>query len=306
MKKLIVKNKRKTTIPSEADELNVYSLFSGIGCYEYALKKVTKKRINLIQFAELDKQTAKMYCMIHNEMLFKNIGDVHKIVKAPTSEIDWMFGSFPCKEFSKASSVARGDTKLMDEALRIVDLVKPKNVLMENVPNFMHRYRESAQRLLDTLTGFGYTVSFFVLDAQYFGLPQSRTRLFIYGGKDRIKPHTPFTNSVLKDFMEPDFCGLFSQKGEELKELSISPTLVASYGKGMDKRGQRPVVLSTNGEYRKMFPVEAFRLQGFADADCRKLERKFSDSTLFRGIGNGIAIPVLEEIFRCALEPVAL
>jgi DNA (cytosine-5)-methyltransferase 1 len=50
---------------------------------------------------------------------------------------------------------------------------------------------------------------------------------------------------------------------------------------------------------RKLTPLEYFRLQGFSDEDYKLLrQHKFSDSQLYKLIGNSIAVPVLEYIFK--------
>jgi DNA (cytosine-5)-methyltransferase 1 len=58
--------------------------------------------------------------------------------KAFESEIDVVIGSPPCKSFSVANTLNRKcDTSLTKEFLRVVDEIKPKVWIMENVPSFL-------------------------------------------------------------------------------------------------------------------------------------------------------------------------
>lgn len=61
-------------------ELQVLSLFTGIGAFEKALSNIGIK-YNLIGFSEIDKYAIESYCAIHNVDKSLNLGDITKIEK---------------------------------------------------------------------------------------------------------------------------------------------------------------------------------------------------------------------------------
>lgn len=81
--------------------LKVFSLFSGIGAFEKALKRL-KIPFELIGFSEIDKFAIKSYCIIHNVSEDKNYGDIMKINEKELPDFDLMTWGFPCQDISIA------------------------------------------------------------------------------------------------------------------------------------------------------------------------------------------------------------
>lgn len=111
--------------------------------------------------------------------------------------IDIVVGGPPCKAFTKANTGGtkwekiRGKTK-MDTVCehpdwynfwRIVDALKPRAVVAENVMGFRSR-NDVFLKFIRRLKISGYTIGFRKLNAEYFGVPQRRKRIFIAGIKD--------------------------------------------------------------------------------------------------------------------------
>ena len=112
-------------------------------------------------------------------------GDFTTIQAADYGPIDVLVGGTPCQSFSVAGlrggiSDARGNLAL--EYLRLVDRLRPRWVVWENVPGVLS---SSGGRdfgaFLGGLGECGYGWSYRVLDAQYFGLAQRRKRVFVVG-----------------------------------------------------------------------------------------------------------------------------
>jgi DNA (cytosine-5)-methyltransferase 1 len=115
----------------------------------------------------------------------RNYGDITKYKDwglAPGS-IDILVGGSPCQSFSvaglrKGLADPRGNLALV--FLGIADLLKPKWVVWENVPGVLS---SSGGRdfgaFLGALGQLGYGFSYRVLDAQFFGIPQRRRRVFV-------------------------------------------------------------------------------------------------------------------------------
>ena len=103
--------------------------------------------------------------------------------------VDMIAGGPPCQGFSFAGRRNSDDprNKLKDEYTAIVDLVRPKYLLFENVKGFSAPFKDSNQKLhsdqvVDTLTNFdwgGYHVFSQILKASIFGVPQPRARFIL-------------------------------------------------------------------------------------------------------------------------------
>jgi DNA-cytosine methyltransferase len=97
--------------------------------------------------------------------------------------VDLLIGGFPCQDLSVAGK-RKGFTGersvLAFDFLRIAESLRPRWLLMENVPGLLssNNGRDLA-RLLDEVGTIGYGWAYRILDARYFGVPQRRRRIFI-------------------------------------------------------------------------------------------------------------------------------
>lgn len=100
---------------------------------------------------------------------------------ATFNDIDVMLGGPPCQGFSIAGKRDEKDPRnqLTQSYLRLVALVNPKAVVIENVPNILSMGKgEFARKIVDGLSQLGYTVTVSKLNAAEFGVPQNRRRVF--------------------------------------------------------------------------------------------------------------------------------
>ncbi len=100
--------------------------------------------------------------------------------------VDILCGGFPCQDVSvagKRKGLAGARSGLFFAFMRAVRLVKPRWVVIENVPGLLtsHRGRDF-HAVLVALAECGMRRSYRILDSQYFGLAQRRKRVFIVGG----------------------------------------------------------------------------------------------------------------------------
>jgi DNA (cytosine-5)-methyltransferase 1 len=94
-------------------------------------------------------------------------------------------GGFPCQDVSVAGQrrgLAGGRSGLFYEFARIIEALRPRSVLMENVPGLLtsHGGRDFGV-VVGTLAELGYGVGWRIVDSRYFGVPQRRRRVFIVG-----------------------------------------------------------------------------------------------------------------------------
>ena len=126
------------------------------------------------------------------------------------SELDILDGSPPCSAFSMAGSVSHGEGRthadafgktkqysdikgvsnvedLFFEFLRVAKDIKPKVIIGENVEGLtMGEAKEYFHKIQNTFEEIGYLVVADVLNASYFGVPQSRKRCFFIGVREDV------------------------------------------------------------------------------------------------------------------------
>ena len=112
-------------------------------------------------------------------------GDFTKIKENHVGPIDLLVGGTPCQSFSIAGlrgglDEERGNLAL--EFLRLAQRTRPRWLVWENVPGVLSSNggRDFAF-ILGGLAECGYGFAYRVLDAQYFGVPQRRRRVFVVG-----------------------------------------------------------------------------------------------------------------------------
>jgi DNA (cytosine-5)-methyltransferase 1 len=100
-------------------------------------------------------------------------------------DIDLLCGGFPCQDLSVAGQrkgLAGDRSGLFHEFARIAELVRPRWLLVENVPGLLSSQGgRDFGTVIGTLADIGYGVAWRILDSRYFGVPQRRRRVFIVG-----------------------------------------------------------------------------------------------------------------------------
>jgi len=172
-------------------------LFSGCGGLTQGLRDAG---FTVGAAVEIDALAAETYAANHPEVKLFNV-DIQKITadqimeacNLKVGELDLLAGCPPCQGFSrirlnnKKERMNDPRNRLIDEVLRLVNEIRPKVVMLENVPN-LSRYT----RYLDfkrKLRKLGYEISDQILDVADFGIPQRRKRLVVLASRlGRISP----------------------------------------------------------------------------------------------------------------------
>lgn len=159
-------------------------MFAGIGGFRAGLTRAGG--FQCVGHCEIDKFAEASYRAIHDiqkgECFYP---DARKINPEELPEFDLLCGGFPCQAFSisgkrKGFEDARGT--LFFEAARVLKARKPAYFLLENVPGLLsHDKSRTFSTILATLHDLGYGVEWCVCNSKYFGVPQSRRRVFIVG-----------------------------------------------------------------------------------------------------------------------------
>ena len=134
-------------------------------------------------FAEIEPFPAAV--LKHHWPHVPNRGDMSKFKEWPNDPINLLVGGTPCQSFSVAGlrrGLADPRGNLMLTYLAIANRYRPEWLVWENVPGVLssNRGRDFAA-FLNGLAELGYGFAYRVLDAQYFGVPQRRRRIFVVG-----------------------------------------------------------------------------------------------------------------------------
>ncbi|MDU7114180.1 MAG: DNA cytosine methyltransferase [Peptoniphilus harei] len=124
--------------------------------------------------------------------LFKeeNINVITGFLKENNHTIDVLIGGPPCQGFSLAGPREEGDerNRLYKEMVRLAGLIKPKVVLIENVPGLLTLYEgKAAKRIYSDFENLGYKMQSKILYAPEYGIPQIRKRVFFVATLDGIE-----------------------------------------------------------------------------------------------------------------------
>lgn len=106
-------------------------------------------------------------------------------------DVDLFVGGSPCQSFSSVGhQLGLEDTRgtLFYEFARLIKEIEPKVFIYENVRNLLvHDKGKTWSIISSVFHELGYSISFSVLDAADYGIPQRRRRLFVVGYKDKTK-----------------------------------------------------------------------------------------------------------------------
>jgi len=136
-----------------------------------------------VAFSEIEKFPSQV--LHHHYPNVPNLGDMTKFKEWDIGTIDILVGGTPCQSFSVAGlrqglEDPRGN--LMLTYLGILDKFRSKWCVWENVPGVLSSNNgRDFGTFLTALGELGYGFAYRVLDAQYFGVPQRRRRVFVVG-----------------------------------------------------------------------------------------------------------------------------
>ena len=175
-------------------------------------------------------------------------GDITQIAATDIPDFDFLLAGFPCQAFSAAGKrLGFEDTRgtLFFDVARILKEKKPAGFLLENVEGLVNhdkavrtdRIGRTFTTILRTLDELGYKVSWRVLNAKNFGVPQDRKRIYIVGtaktapDMQKFERHQAALSSVLES-------GLPVSQSPFVQLVLQHCPLQELYGKSIkDKRG---------------------------------------------------------------------
>jgi len=242
-------------------------------------------------------------------------------------KVDLFAAGVPCPPFSIAGKQlgVNDDRDMFPDALRLIEEMQPKAVLLENVPGFASaKFAQYRENLFSSLHKLGYETDWNVLQAADYGVPQLRPRFILVAlPKDRMSffewpvpyPKKANVGDTLKDLMASK-----GWKGTErwyLQARQVAPTVVGGSKKhggpdlGPTRARKQWLQLGVDGlgisdePPSRDFPIDGLprltvrmvaRVQGFPDF------WKFSGkkTAAYRQVGNAFPPPVASAV-GCAI-----
>lgn len=259
--------------------------------------------------------------------------DVHNMDGRPYAGIDLFSGGVPCPPFSIAGKQLGqdDDRDLFPQALRLVEEISPRAVLLENVRGLAtRRFGTYRARVLAQLHGLGYQTWWDLVHASEHGVPQLRPRFVLVAIKEPWAAHfqwpepslqpPPAVGEVLHDLMSAR--GWPGAHAWRVRARGIGPTIVGGSKKhggpdlGPTRAREAWKALGVDGlgvanePPGPDFPVDQLpklttrmvaRLQGFPDSWAFSGRK----TAAYRQVGNAFPPPVamaLGNAIRSALD----
>jgi DNA (cytosine-5)-methyltransferase 1 len=325
--------------------------FTGIGGFDIALERLG---FEVAWQVENDADCNRV--LSRHWPLVPRYGDIREVTRGSLeatlgdrAAVDVLVGGWPCQDLSVAgyrAGLAGSRSRLFYEFARLIGEIAPAWVVAENVPGLLssgcdppcpggcvESHGGDMGAVIGTLAELGYGYAWRVLDAQFFGVPQLRRRVFIVGHLGE-----PWSAPAQVLFESEGSSGPPASSGQEgagddagaAVGVGSSREVVAaltSNGVGTcgadDNQAQaghlvvgsrfgselaRPLTAAANGPHydydtenfvisdgvRRLTPIECERLQGFPDDWTLPLH----DSPRYRVLGNAVAVPVVEWVLR--------
>lgn len=286
-------------------KFRINSFFAGIGGFDVAFEK--------------QGFSTQLLCEINpfcNQILNRHwpnvqkAGDINliRLNEIPDSEV-WC-GGFPCQDIS----VARGASErlglkgkrsgLFYRFAELIEAKMPEVVVIENVAGlFTSNKGRDFGVILQTLSSLGYGIAWRLLNSRYFGVPQSRTRVYLCCWRSNptkaLSVMFDKQGAVKPKNERQDFITEESKPDEYPKVPRVAYCLAASSGRHTGTDWSRTYVVCHNG-VRRLSPVESERLQGFPDNWTLPSEALINDENIntlrYTAIGNAVSVPVVEWI----------
>ena len=289
--------------------LTIASFFSGIGGLELGFERAG---FDLTMQCEINS-----FCQDilnrhwPNTTRFKDIQELdHAAI--PTSDV-WV-GGFPCQDVSVARMGPRAGLRGKRSGLfyvfaRLIESCRPRVIVIENVPGLLSSHGGRDFRVvIQTLADLGYGVGWRVLNSKYFGVPQSRQRVYIVGcyrdrrgpGEILFESERGSGNATSRQSNGQEFISPFKKSfGDTVKGPIVQGIAYCLYACSARHTGtdwSRTYVTYPDGRVRRLTPLECERIQGFPDGwtlptnppdDLDKL-----DTLRYTALGNAVTVSV--------------
>lgn len=193
-------------MPNNANQtpLKVADIFCGAGGLSYGFAK--NDFFNIIFANDIDKDALNSYAKNHEstQILHKDITKITQSELEKYGKIDILLGGPPCQSYSTLGK-RRMDERahLFEDYARILGILKPKMFIFENVVGLLSMQKKTLfRRICAIFEDLGYKISYQILNAAHFGVPQIRERVFVVGiSRDFCKKSFAFPRPTHEHFV---------------------------------------------------------------------------------------------------------
>lgn len=204
---------------NKSTKLNVASFFSGAGGLDIGFDS---SDFNIVFASDIMKEAESTY-----NKNFPNTKFLKQDISLFTTEeldklcngeaIDVVIGGPPCQGFSNMGNKNSADPRnyLFKCYKKAIQHLEPKCFLFENVKGFKTMFEgRFFENVINEFLEIGYNIHFSLLNANDYGVPQKRERIFIFGTKSASPFYYPF--KCLNDFKN---LKSFKNVGEAINDL---------------------------------------------------------------------------------------
>ena len=299
----------------------VGSMFAGVGGIDLAFEQAG---FMVIWANELDKYACRTYRLNFDERILVE-GDIQKISTDDIPGFDVRIAGFPCQAFSsvgllKGFEDPRGN--LFFETARVIAAKRPKLVFFENVANLIkHDNGNTFATISSTMKELGYYITYKVMNASDYGIPQQRNRIYIVAStnkrlieKFKFPKERPLKKDAFayfdKERQPEEYYMDHHRKWDEMMAYMDDRHRVyrfTDWGLSRGRDGICPTLLAAMGSpyeripffyddysVRKITQKEAARLQGFPESFNWPIQR--TPKQVYKQIGNSVCVPIVKEI----------
>ena len=239
--------------------LKAISLYTGVGGLDFGFEAAGFRTAVAV---ELDAVACRTIRLNRKWPLIE--GDIHEISSSEilneaglqAGEADILIGGPPCQPFSKSGYWVNGDAARLDDKradtlvayLRVLRDTRPRAFLLENVYGLAYKGKDEGLeyllkgiRAINGKVGTDYRVSWKVLNAVQYGVPQKRERVFLVGSRNGARFHFPM----------PTHC---DPNSEELERLELAPYRTAWDAVGDLPSQPNDPALQVGGKWGDLLP----------------------------------------------------
>ncbi|CAO1611282.1 DNA cytosine methyltransferase [Brochothrix thermosphacta] len=315
---------------SKNKKLKVISLFSGCGGmdlgfkggFNYLNKNYEENPFELIYSNDIFKQASQVY--EHNFQHKVDTRNIETIDKIEFPHADVVLGGFPCQTFSlagKREGLSSDRGQLYKQMIKVIKSANPKVFIAENVDGIRSSKKDekldksALDIILDDFNDLGYSVQYQVLNASFYGVPQSRKRVIIIGIRNDLKTDIYFPkeshnlnnwktakdaiddiwneignpkimNHSISDYSKAKFYpGKKMQGNNKINADKPSPTIRAEHHGNIEAHYRTTNSDTTDmSGWRRLSVRECARLQSFPD----NFNFNVSASSAYKMIGNAV------------------
>ena len=301
--------------------LRTVSLFSGCGGLDLGFEKAG---FDIIWANDNNKKVEQTYNTNHKhtEFIVKSIVDIQP---DEIPECDVIIGGPPCQSWSlagagKGKEDSRG--QLFYDYIRLIKAKKPKAFIAENVKGIISkRHINSFNEIVELFDEAGYKVTFKLLNAKDYGVPQDRERVFIVGILKELNldynfpepTHTKETYITLREAIgdlednpgecyEGSFSSMFMSRNRKRNWDQVGFTVQAS-GRQAQLHPSSPDMIVVDKDKRIFDPNSDKKVRRMSVRECARIQTFPDDfqflSTLdenYKMIGNAVPVELAKAV----------